>query len=99
MTILTIDMPEGAFSALRRSPPELAKEMRIAAAVQWYTEQVLSQEKAAEIAGLSRAEFLDELHRRKVPAFQEIFEDLVREIDSEGTLVDRLALANPLLPR
>ena len=56
--------------------------MRIAAAVQWYPEQMVSQEKAAEIAGLSRAEFLDELKRRKVPTFQETFEDLVREIAS-----------------
>lgn len=83
MTTLTIDMPQGAFSALRRSPPELAIEIRIAAAVQWYAEQVISQEKAAEIAGLSRTEFLDELRRRKVSAFQETFEDLVREIDGE----------------
>lgn len=83
MTILTIEMPEGVFSALRRSPPELATEVRIAAAVQWYAEQVVSQEKAAEIAGLSRTEFLDELYRRKVPAFQETLEDLVREIDGE----------------
>lgn len=83
MTTLTIDMPEGAFSALRRSPPELAKEMRIAAAVQWYAEQVVSQEKAAEIAGLSRIEFLDELHRRKISAFQETLADLIREIDGE----------------
>lgn len=83
MTTLTIDMPEGAFSALRRSPPELATEMRIAAAVQWYAEQVVSQEKAAEIAGLSRADFLGELYRRKVSPFQETFEDLMREIDGE----------------
>lgn len=54
--------------------------MRIAAAVQWYTEKMISQEKAAEIAGLSRVEFLEELRRRKVSAFQESFEDLVREI-------------------
>lgn len=55
MTTLTIELPEGAFSALRRSPQEFAKEMRIAAAVQWYAEQQISQEKAAEIAGLSRS--------------------------------------------
>ena len=70
MTTLTIELPEGAFSALRRSPPEFAREMRIAAAVQWYAQQTISQEKAAEIAGLSRIEFLAELYRRKVPAFQ-----------------------------
>ena len=83
MTTLTIDLPQGIFSALRRSPPELATEMRIAAAVQWYAEQVISQEKAAEVAGLSRVEFLEELRRRKVSAFQESFEDLVREINGQ----------------
>jgi predicted HTH domain antitoxin len=70
MATLTIELPEGAFSALRRSPQEFAKEMRIAAAVQWYAQQQISQEKAAEIAGLSRTEFLDELFRRRVPASQ-----------------------------
>ena len=33
MATLTIELPEGAFSALRRSPQEFAKEMRIAARV------------------------------------------------------------------
>jgi predicted HTH domain antitoxin len=83
MTTLTIELPEGAFSALRRSPPELALEMRIAAAVQWYAEQVVSQEKAAEIAGLTRVEFLDELKRRRVSAFQETLDDLMREIEGD----------------
>jgi predicted HTH domain antitoxin len=83
MTTLMIDLPDGAFSALRRSPPELALEMRIAAAVQWYAEQVVSQEKAAEIAGLTRVEFLDELKRRRVSAFQETLDDLVREIEGD----------------
>jgi len=31
---LTIELPDGAFSALRRSPQEFAKEMPLAAAVQ-----------------------------------------------------------------
>jgi predicted HTH domain antitoxin len=79
MTTVTIDLPEGAFSALRRSPTEFAREMRIAAAVQWYAEQVVSQEKAAEIAGLSRVELIDELSRRKVPVFQTTLDELIRE--------------------
>jgi len=83
MTTVTIDLPEGAFSALRRSPTEFAREMRIAAAVQWYTEQVVSQEKAAEIAGLSRAELIDELSRRKVPVFQTTLDELIREMNGE----------------
>lgn len=41
--------------------------MRIEAATQWYAQQRISQEKAAEIAGISRAEFIDELARRRIP--------------------------------
>lgn len=84
MTTLTIELPESAFSALRRSPQEFAKEMRIAAAVQWYAQQQISQEKAAEIAGLSRVEFLDELFRRRVPVSQVTLQDLVKEIERAG---------------
>ncbi len=83
MTTVNIELPDGAFSALRRSPQEFAKEMRIAAAVQWYAEQRISQEKAADIAGLSRAEFLDELFRRRVPACQITLEELIKELESD----------------
>ncbi|WP_447974835.1 UPF0175 family protein [Nitrospira sp. Kam-Ns4a] len=82
MTTVNRELPDGAFSALRRSPQEFATEMRIAAAVQWYVEQRISQEKAAEIAGLSRAEFLDELFRRRVPACQITLEELIKELES-----------------
>jgi len=79
MATVTIELPDGAFSALRRSPEEFVKEMRIAAAVQWYAQQQISQEKAAEIAGLSRTEFLDELFRRRVPASQVMLEELLSD--------------------
>jgi predicted HTH domain antitoxin len=84
MATLTIELPESAFSALRRSPQEFAKEMRIAAAIQWYAQRQISQEKAAEIAGLSRTEFLEELFRRRVPASQVTLQELVKEIERAG---------------
>ncbi len=83
MTTITHDLPTSAFSALRLSPSEFAREMRIAACVQWYAQGLVSQEKGAEIAGLSRAEFLEELFRRKVPASQATLEELLAEIDHE----------------
>lgn len=71
MTIaLKFDMPEGAFSALRKDPKEFTKELRLAAAVKWYEMGLISQEKAAEIAGLSRAEFIFSLSRFNVSPFQ-----------------------------
>lgn len=83
MATISLDLPPTAFSALRLSPTEFAREMRIAACVQWYAQGLVSQERAAEIAGLSRAEFLEELFRRKVPACQATFEELVEEIEHE----------------
>jgi len=70
MTQLAMDLPEDVFSALRLAPREFANEMRIAAAIQWYGERRISQSKAAEIAGISRVVFIDELRRRHVPAIQ-----------------------------
>ena len=79
MTI-TLEIDPSAFSALRLPPAEFAQEMRTAAAVQWYAQGVVSQGKAAELAGLTRADFLGELYRRQVPACQVTVEEMVDEI-------------------
>jgi predicted HTH domain antitoxin len=81
--MITIDVPEAALSALRLSPAEFAKEMRIAAALLWYSLGELSQSKAAEIAGTSRAEFIDELARRRIPVVQVTAEELQGELHRE----------------
>lgn len=80
MTTVTLDLPEDVYSALRRSPEEFAQELRLAAAIHWYSQAQLSQAKAAEIAGVSRAAFLEELFRREVPAAQVTLDDLRREL-------------------
>jgi predicted HTH domain antitoxin len=80
---IKVDMPEGVFSALRKDPKEFAMELRLAAAVKWYEMGTVSQEKAAEIAGLTRKDFIFSLGRFGVSPFQysieEIKEELVRE--------------------
>ncbi|MHB8763141.1 MAG: UPF0175 family protein [Deferrisomatales bacterium] len=75
-----MQVPETSFAALRRDPDEFVREMRIAAAVEWYAEGVVSQGKAAELGGLSRSEFLAELHRRRVPACQATFQEIRDEL-------------------
>jgi hypothetical protein len=54
MPTITFDVPDGALSALRLSPTEFVKEMRVAADLLWYSQGELSQSKATEIAGTSR---------------------------------------------
>jgi predicted HTH domain antitoxin len=73
---VVMELPEGSFSALRVEPVELAREMRLAAAVKWYELGRLSQAKAAELAGLSRFEFIQALARFQVSPIQETVEEL-----------------------
>jgi predicted HTH domain antitoxin len=80
MPTITMDLPEGVFSALRRSPEEFARELRLAGAIYWYSRGEVSQEKAAEIAGLSRPDFLDVLARERVDVFVVDMNDLKREL-------------------
>ena len=80
MTTISFDFEPSAFGALRLAPNEFAREMRIAAAVQWYAQGIVSQGKAAELAKLTRADFLDELYRRKVSACQVTPDELADEI-------------------
>ena len=56
--IIILDPPLGLFSALRRTPGQFSGELRLAAAVKWYEMGMLSQEKAAEAAGLCHEDFL-----------------------------------------
>jgi predicted HTH domain antitoxin len=80
MTTLEVAVPESLLSALRRAPHELASEMRLAATIHWYQQGAISMERAAEAAGMSRAEFLTELGRRRVDVFVVDPEDLAREL-------------------
>ena len=81
MPTVTMELPEDVFSALRRSPEEFAREMRLAAAMLWYSRGMISQEKAAEIADLNRAEFLKALARNEMDVFVVDPNDLQREVD------------------
>ncbi|MGA9378244.1 MAG: UPF0175 family protein [Phormidium sp.] len=80
MITITIQFPETVFSALRRNPNEFMQEMRIAAAVKWYELGEISQNKAAEIAGLNRSEFINALSRYRVDFMQYTAEELAQEI-------------------
>lgn len=80
MQIVSIELPDTAFAALRKAPAEFANEMRLAAAVKWYELGELSQGKAAEIAGLTRAEFITALARFKVSVWQYTAEELEDEV-------------------
>jgi predicted HTH domain antitoxin len=69
MSKITIDLPDEVFSARRLPPEEFVKDLRLAAAIHWYQKYEISQEKAAQIAGLNRRDFLEALAREKIDVF------------------------------
>jgi predicted HTH domain antitoxin len=70
MAVVTIDLPDEIYATLRRSPRELARDIRLAAAVDWYRSGLISQGRGAEIAGVPRADFIDALAIRKIDVVQ-----------------------------
>ena len=80
MVTVHVQLPEEAFSALRRSPDEMAGDLRLAAAVHWYSRGLISQERAAQVAGLDRTDFILALAREGVDAFTVDLNSLRREL-------------------
>ena len=72
---IEIAIPDEVFLGLRKSPQKVSAELRIAAAVKWYETDMVSQGKAAEIAGLSRSDFIAALSRFSVASNVEAFDD------------------------
>jgi predicted HTH domain antitoxin len=81
MKTITIEIPEGATLPFAGSDEEFGRELRLAAAIFWYDRGVVSQGKGAEIAGLSRAEFIDALGRANVSAIQTTVDELKAELE------------------
>ena len=76
---VVLELPPGVLSALRQDPVGFVQEMRLAAAVKWYELRLLSQDKAAEVAGVSRSTFLDALMRYGVSPFQYEAQEIIAE--------------------
>ena len=78
----TIQIPvtDEMLASLRHDPKSYAAELRLAAAAKLYEIGRVSQETAAEIAGLSRRDFVLALGSLGVSPFQDSPESLAEEL-------------------
>ena len=81
MKTITLEMPDDAVALSWCSEDEFPSQLRLAAAIFWYDRGLISQGKGAEIAGLTRADFIDELGRANVSAIQTSVEEVKAELE------------------
>jgi hypothetical protein len=66
VTTVSLQLPEAVPTMLRRHPDEIVRILRLAAARHWFERGVISQDKAAEIAGLESSQFVAILDSRSL---------------------------------
>lgn len=83
MIQIAFEVPETVLGSLHLDPSAFTRDLRIAAAAKWYERRLVSQGRAAEIAGISRSEFIDALNCLGVTPFQTDADELVAEAHCE----------------
>jgi predicted HTH domain antitoxin len=78
---LTIKYPSGFEHAVHLSKEEMEQHIRLMAALKMFELGKVSSGKAAELAGMSRVEFIETCGRYRVSAFNYTPEELEREIN------------------
>jgi predicted HTH domain antitoxin len=83
MTQVTLRYPTGIAQAVRLTNEEFEAQVRLMAALKMFELGKLSSGKAAELAGLSRVEFLEACGRYRVPVFNYPPEELEAELRAD----------------
>ena len=83
---VSADLPDDVFSALGTNPENCVRAMRLVAAVKWCGLGMLSQSKAAGIAGVTWHDLLEARSQLKVSPFQTTPEELARELDRAAAM-------------
>ncbi len=79
MINLQLELPEELFAVMHKNQKEMIDEIRLAAAVKLYEKGSISQERASELAGISRASFIYSLKDYMVSPFQYTADEIIDE--------------------
>jgi predicted HTH domain antitoxin len=80
MKTVQVQVPEEVFAILRKLPAEFPRELLLSAVVHWFQQGLISGGKAADILGMHRMDFYDELARRGIDVIQVDTEELKRDL-------------------
>ena len=77
---ITFELPAHLLTDYPGTRQEFVQSLRLAAAIEWFREGKISQGKGAEIAGVSRWDFILALGLAQVELFQGMGEELIGEV-------------------
>ncbi|PZD71122.1 hypothetical protein C1752_07850 [Acaryochloris thomasi RCC1774] len=80
MGVVKIDVPDEVLVSLKESDVSISQELSILAAVKLFELGKLSSGRAAQLAGMSRVEFLGKLGRYRVSPFDLSSEELENDV-------------------
>ena len=79
MKPIVVEVPDQLLAATHQGAEEFLQDMKLTAAVSWYSKGKLSQEMAAKLAGMDRTDFLLALARIGVDSFPVDLKELEHE--------------------
>lgn len=91
MDEVTIKYPEHLEDAVKLSKSELERELRLMAALKMFELGKLSSGKAAELAGMTRLEFLEACGQYGVSVFNYQPDEVMGEIEKDLATLERLS--------
>ncbi|MFB2980465.1 UPF0175 family protein [Microseira sp. BLCC-F43] len=82
MSTVQLEIPEEVLISLKETPETIARELQILAAVKLFELGKLSSGRAAQLAGMSRVQFLLLLGQYQVSPFSLTTEELERDVNN-----------------